>query len=270
MAYADQNMSNNRIVALVLVALIHILVGYALVSGLAYSAVENVIERVTTVDIDEPEEEPDEPEPEPEPQEVVPPPPVAPPPPINISTTPPDVRTTTTITENNTVDTNAGEEQPTYKSCPGVPGQFLTSQACPEPTKACPDGSRVPVSQNCAPEMENCWNGQRRPKGTCPPEPDNSRAVSPRNQGSWAGRIQRNYPSRAAREGREGRVRVSVQVGANGRVSSCSVTGSSGHNDLDQAACRGMQRYARFNAAKNKAGNEIASSWSTTIVYQLQ
>jgi len=83
MAYADQQMSGSRIVAIIIVALIHVALGYALVTGLAYSAFKKAVERVTTVDIEEPppEEEP----PPPPPDEVVPPPPVAPPPPINIA-----------------------------------------------------------------------------------------------------------------------------------------------------------------------------------------
>lgn len=67
MAYADQEMSGNRVVALVIVAIVHILIGYALITGLAYEAVTQVVERVTTVDIEEP--------PPPEPEEEPPPPP---------------------------------------------------------------------------------------------------------------------------------------------------------------------------------------------------
>lgn len=36
MAYADQEMSGNRIAAFVVVALLHLALGYALVTGLAY------------------------------------------------------------------------------------------------------------------------------------------------------------------------------------------------------------------------------------------
>ena len=81
MAYADQQMSKNRLIAIILVALIHVAIGYALITGLAYSAFKQAVERVTTVDIEEPpppEEEPPPPPPEPE---TAPPPPVAPPPP---------------------------------------------------------------------------------------------------------------------------------------------------------------------------------------------
>lgn len=96
MAYADQQMSGNRIVAIIIVALIHIAIGYALVTGLAYSATKKLIERVTTVDIEEPEPEPEEEPPPPEP-DTAPPPPVAPPPPINVSVAPPPIQVQTVI-----------------------------------------------------------------------------------------------------------------------------------------------------------------------------
>lgn len=98
MAYADQQMSGNRVVALVIVAIVHILIGYALITGLAYEAVTQVVERVTTVDIEEPPppEPEDEPPPPPEP-DTAPPPPVAPPPPISIAPAPPPIRTQPTI-----------------------------------------------------------------------------------------------------------------------------------------------------------------------------
>ena len=54
MAYADQQMSGNRVIAIIIVALIHIALGYALVTGLAYEAATKVLERVTTIDVEEP------------------------------------------------------------------------------------------------------------------------------------------------------------------------------------------------------------------------
>ena len=97
MAYADQQMSGNRIVAIIIVALIHIALGYALITGLAYNAVQQVVERVTTIDIEEPPPPEEEPPPPPENVPDTPPPPVAPPPPINIAPAPPPIRTQTTI-----------------------------------------------------------------------------------------------------------------------------------------------------------------------------
>jgi protein TonB len=215
MAYADQKMSGNRVVAIIIVALIHVAVGYALITGLAYTAMKKAIERVTTVDIEEPEEKPPEEPPPPEP-DTPPPPIVAPPPPINISVAPPPV-------------------------------QVVTTPPPPAPV--------IPIARPVAPAP--------------PPPPSQARGVRPKSQSSWAGRIQSNYPARALREGTEGRVGVRVTVNTEGRVEACNVSSSSGSSVLDEAACQGMQRYARFDPALNDAGNPVTASWSTTIVYQL-
>ena len=95
MAYADQEMSGNRIAAFVIVALIHIVVGYALVTGLAYEAAKQIVKRVTTVEIKEEVKE-EEPPPPPPKKDTAPPPPVAPPVRINVATTPPQIQTVTT------------------------------------------------------------------------------------------------------------------------------------------------------------------------------
>lgn len=97
MAYADQQMSGNRVIAIIIVAIIHIALGYALITGLAYDAVKKAVERITTVDVTEPPPPPpDEPPPPPKP-DTAPPPPVAPPPPISIARSPPQITTTVTI-----------------------------------------------------------------------------------------------------------------------------------------------------------------------------
>lgn len=94
MAYTDRQMSGNRITALVIVALIHIFLGYALITGLAYSAVQQIVKKVTTVDIKK--DEPKKPPPPPPPPKNLPPPPVAPPVKINVAITPPQIQTVTT------------------------------------------------------------------------------------------------------------------------------------------------------------------------------
>ena len=88
MAYADQSMSGNRVTALIIVALIHVVLGYALVTGLAYEAAKKVIQRVTTVDIKEEVKE-EEPPPPPKKVDLPPPPPVAPPPKMAPCASPP-------------------------------------------------------------------------------------------------------------------------------------------------------------------------------------
>ncbi|WP_430389313.1 energy transducer TonB [Blastomonas fulva] len=95
MAYADQQASGNKIVSLVVVALIHIVVIYALVTGLAYSAVKSVAEKLNVVDVEEEVIEEVEPPPPPPDQPITPPPVVTPPP---IVRTPPTSAPTITTT----------------------------------------------------------------------------------------------------------------------------------------------------------------------------
>ena len=224
MAYADQQMSGNRVVAIIIVALIHIALGYLLITGLAIDAVKNVVERVTTIDVDEPpppepEDEPPPPPPEDIPQTV--PPPVAPPPPINIARTPPPVQVTPNIPP------------------PSPPAIRIPPPAPPAPAPAPP----APPSQ--------------------------ARGATPDGIGRWAARIQGDYPSSALRREEQGTVTMRITIGANGRVEACAVTGSSGSSALDQAACRGMQRYARYNPALNAAGDPISDTTSQSIRYVL-
>ena len=53
MSYVDQGMSTGRIWSIVLVALLHALLGYAFVTGLAYKFVKNVQEDLKTFDVTE-------------------------------------------------------------------------------------------------------------------------------------------------------------------------------------------------------------------------
>lgn len=99
MSYASQQqgLTGTKLVALIIALAIVGGIGAVMVIGLAINAIKKEIERVTTVDIEEPPppEEPDEPPPPPE--ETAPPPPVAPPPPISIAPTPPQIQTQSTI-----------------------------------------------------------------------------------------------------------------------------------------------------------------------------
>jgi protein TonB len=80
-------MSGNRMTALIIVALIHLVVGYALVTGLAYEGVREIVKKVTTVDIKK-DEEKKPPPPPPKPKDLPPPPIVAPPPKVNLAPPP--------------------------------------------------------------------------------------------------------------------------------------------------------------------------------------
>jgi protein TonB len=83
MAYANRKqMSSNRTASIIVVALLHVVLGYALVTGLAYNVIKNAASDLKTFDVTEPPPPPEQKPPPPEKQPNTPPPPqvVAPPP----------------------------------------------------------------------------------------------------------------------------------------------------------------------------------------------
>ncbi len=97
-----------------------------------------------------------------------------------------------------------------------------------------------------------------------PPPKFTPKPASPKgNPGNWA--TTNDYPSRALREEREGTTSFRVSVGADGRVTGCSVTGSSGSPDLDEATCSNVTRRARFTPATDGEGNPTTGSYSSRV-----
>ncbi|MEH6790084.1 energy transducer TonB [Parasphingorhabdus sp.] len=217
MAYADQEMSSNKIISIVLVVIIHILLGYALVTGLAYTAVKKVASQLDMIDIDEeePPEEPEEPPPPPPDQPIEPPPVVSPPP----------------------IVAPVAAPRPVIQSVPTAPPRPAPVVAPPAPPPAPP-----PPPQRANPEARG-------------------------NPGSWANA--NDYPSRALREEREGTTRFRLTVNADGRVSDCQITGSSGHADLDEAACKNLTRRARFRPALDANGNPTTGFYANAVRWQI-
>jgi protein TonB len=78
MAYAEEKMSTNRMVALGLVGLLHVGLGYAFVTGLALKAVKAIVNPIEAVNVKEEAPPPDEPPPPP-PKDIDIPPYVPPP-----------------------------------------------------------------------------------------------------------------------------------------------------------------------------------------------
>lgn len=89
MAYADKKMSNSRITAIVIVALLHALLGYAFITGLAYNAVKKAVDDLKTFDVEDEPPPPEEEPPPPPPEMPNTPPPVVSPPPLVRMPSPP-------------------------------------------------------------------------------------------------------------------------------------------------------------------------------------
>ncbi len=93
MSYAQRKeISGNRTVAIVIVALVHAVLGYAIVTGLAYNVIKEVAEDLKTFDVEEEPPPPEEEPPPPPDTPDVPPPPMQPPPMIRPPISQPTIR----------------------------------------------------------------------------------------------------------------------------------------------------------------------------------
>ena len=221
MSYANRRqMSGNRTVAIVFVGLLHVLLGYAIITGLAYNVVKKAAEDLKTFDVEEePPPPPEEPPPPPEQQVETPPPVVSPPPLVRTNTPPPPVTTVNV----------APPPQITYTAPPAPP-----APAAPPPP---PPPKKV--------------------------EPARARA----NLSSYVSND--DYPQDAIRNEQQGTTRFRLDVGPDGRVANCTVTGSSGSSSLDNTTCRLMRSRARFTPATDSSGAKTADSVSGAIRWVL-
>jgi len=227
MAYADQRMSAGRIWAIVIVALLHALIGYAFVTGLATKAYEQIKEDLKTFDVEEPPPPEEEPPPPP-PDQPTQPPPLASPPPLN------------RLQQQNPMPAPPP---------PPIPAPF--NPLPPSPAPAPPGPPPLPP-----------------PPPPPPPPPAPRQAAKPPVHRS--GTISNDdYPASAIRAEAQGNTTIRLSVSADGRVSACSVSGSSGNSALDSTACSLAQRRFRFAPAEDTSGNPVAGSVTRTIRWQL-
>lgn len=94
------------------------------------------------------------------------------------------------------------------------------------------------------------------------------KAASPKgNTGNWV--TPRDYPSRDLRQGNEGLSVFRLEIAANGAVTNCTITRSSGHPGLDAAACRLVSQRARFDPATGSDGAKTAGTYENAIRWQI-
>lgn len=123
MAYADQpTMTPRKAVSIGLVVLLHVVIGYAFVTGLAFNVIKKAAQDLKVVDVkDQPPPPEQKPPPPPPQQQNVPPPPIVAPPPIVQMPSPAPVI--------NTVPTPPPVVAPITVAAPPAPPVPVVSQA---------------------------------------------------------------------------------------------------------------------------------------------
>lgn len=110
--------------------------------------------------------------------------------------------------------------------------------AAGEPRLPCGPTSRA--AQSCA--------SPARPKG---------------NPGLWI--TNDDYPTRAMREHREGKVSFRLYINKDGSVSGCEIVASSGFDSLDAPTCEILMSRASFYPARDEYGEPAVGTWTSRI-----
>ncbi len=88
-----------------------------------------------------------------------------------------------------------------------------------------------------------------------------------RNPGRWVEAI--DYPTEALKKNWEGTVRFMLHIDARGQPEKCTILESSGHQSLDDHACKMLRKRARFVPALNKDGLPVKSNWISAVRWHI-
>ena len=93
-------------------------------------------------------------------------------------------------------------------------------------------------------------------------------SARPRNDpGLWV--TTADYKSNWINREMVGTARFRLQIAASGKVENCTITGSSGHPELDRATCDLVTRRAKFEPAKDASGAKTGGTYSSAVRWVL-
>lgn len=93
-------------------------------------------------------------------------------------------------------------------------------------------------------------------------------SAKPRNhRGGWV--TEADYRSSWINREMAGTARFRLEIAASGKVEGCTITGSSGHPDLDKATCDLVARRAKFDAAKDASGAKTGGAYASSVRWQI-
>lgn len=148
----------------------------------------------------------------------------------------------------------------------------------PKPT-ALPTPQVQPTSQptGSTGPAEETGIGTGPGTGTASPSPTSEptraaftpKAPKPKGRpGEWVTR--NDYPAQDLREGNEGTVRFRLGVSAEGKVTSCTITASSGFPRLDAATCAKLTQRGKFEPGTDDTGAKAAGTWYSSVRWSIE
>lgn len=220
-----------RGVAVIGVALVHALIGYALLTGLSARIVTHTEEALKLFTVTPPKP------PAPEPQQTRP-------------------ATRSAPKKEGAASPRNLRSRATEVVAPRPPIVIpLPPPVIAAPTPAIGDDRSSGASDRPGPGTGSGGQGTGTGSGAFGDGPGGGGGSGPRQ---IAGRIRNSdYPRGAVEAGQSGIVSVQYTVTIDGHVSRCVVTRSSGSSDLDQTTCRLIQQRFRFKPARDASGRPV-------------
>ena len=180
----------------------------------------------------------------------------------------------TTVVDIKLPDPKPPEPKPVEKVKPQVEPRHVSVVTAPTPVVVTPIrfDDLVPADPNprIVPEPYSPPGPVAVEPSPPPPLPEPKKVESARAKANLSSYVSdSDYPAAAVRGEEQGTARFRLTVGADGRVSSCTITGSSGSSALDAATCRIMKQRARFTPARNSDGQPTGDTVANAIRWVL-
>ena len=179
----------------------------------------------------------------------------------------------TTVVDIKLPDPKPPEPKPIEKVTPRVEPRHVSVVTAPQPVVVTPVrfADLLPVDPNPQPIAEPYSPPGPVTVEPSPPLPAEAKKIeSARAKANLSSYVSdSDYPAAALRAEDQGTTRFRLTVGADGRVSVCTITGSSGSSALDAATCRIMKSRARFTPARNSDGQPTGDTVTNAIRWVL-
>lgn len=92
---------------------------------------------------------------------------------------------------------------------------------------------------------------------------------TPLQQSANASYLAKNYPAESLQRGEQGRVGFQLSFEADGSLSGCAVTQSSGYRTLDEGTCEMLAKSAKIEPARDAEGRRVPSIRAGYIDWKL-
>lgn len=118
------------------------------------------------------------------------------------------------------------------------------------------------VLHDCEVNLAQHWN--------LDPEIPKKIATQPKRVGDGIWLMTDDYPTEALANGHQGAVMIAWDVTLDGHAANCRILSSSGHPELDRAACAAIEKRARYSSpALDKDGKPMLSYETRRVIWSL-